>query len=133
MFDLSAQFHPKKNKKTPKPPQPPSNPSPAPPPTSTDIDSSFKQMRLQQKELQDQLDDLFNKSGLSRSAFENPANFSKTAWTHLQAKKEALEAAIHGMSLEELRKSKVVINAGKETKKRKGKTLGSRHRWLDMH
>lgn len=88
-------------------------------------------------DLQKKLDYVCQISGLSRkqvaTLLENPSNFHPEKWKHMQLQKELLEQKLYAAFGLELKQKKLHKKKRLAAKERKGKTLGARKRWIDMH
>jgi hypothetical protein len=63
----------------------------------------------------------------------NKANFSEKEWQAIQSHRELIASSLGVKSKELITKEKKVQETRKMVKGRKGKTLGARRRWIDMH
>lgn len=101
-----------------------------------DIDQKLDQMTKQYHQLVEQLDEAYQKSGVSPNELskycQNPDNFKPSEWERFKQTKEGIETSITGLSSEKLRKSKEIKLNLKGAKERRGKTLGARKNWLNM-
>jgi hypothetical protein len=140
LFDLSARGASKKKPQKASLPMPPASVKNVPlqnVPQNEDIRAQLEKMKELQSKFTLQIEELCKKTGKDPQTIakfcQNPSNFSKKQWDELQHKKTELEMKLTGLSQENLetqKKSKAVTAA---TKERRGKTLGSRKNWLDMH
>jgi len=64
--------------------------------------------------------------------FNDPQNWPPLEWERVQLKKEELEERVLGKKKSEIKRLKKQKQAQKMSKDRKGKTLGSRKKWLPM-
>lgn len=105
--------------------------------STDDVIQKLQKMQEKHTKLVGQIEEIFQKSGVDPKELEryceNPSNFTPIQWTRVQERKEEIETSITGMSRENLRKSKDEKAKTQVTKERRGKTLGSRKKWLDMH
>lgn len=68
-----------------------------------------------------------------RKYLENPQNFSPKEWQLIQAHREKLEQSLGITAMPAFKKFKKAKETQEQTKQRKGKTLGTRKNWIDMH
>lgn len=124
LFDLSGKGRGK------------TKPSPKPA-TKDDVFERIETMQKRHHELVKQLEETYQKSGVDPKELskycQNPDNFTDKQWEQYKERKEQIETSITGLSPEKLRKSKESKAATRVTKERRGKTLGARKNWLNMH
>ena len=144
LFDPSSHKHPKKVPKQ-------GTPSPAPKAVKTEIkraarEKLFKDPELKEwvekmdkmrKELNEKTNKLLEKGGHTplsiKRYLDDPKNFSPQDWQLIQKQRDTLEADL-GLAIDPaFKKMKKTKETKVLSKERKGKTLGSRKRWLDMH
>lgn len=105
--------------------------------SSDDVYQRFEQMKKQYDKLVQQLDETYQKSGIAPKELsrycQNPDNFKASEWERFKQTKEEIEVSITGLSAEKLKKSKDSKLNVKGAKERRGKTLGARKNWLNMH
>lgn len=108
-------------------------------PQDSEIKEMMGQIKTMQSDLQSRFDQLYQESGMDaeqlKTFMENPKNFFPKDWEYLQQNKHVLEEKVWTAVGEEL---KPKANAHIRTRaniadERKGKTLGSRKKWLPMH
>lgn len=104
---------------------------------SSEVLEQLKTMQEMHLRMEKQLEEAFQKSGVDPKELakfcENPDNFTPGQWLRYKQTKEQVEMQITGLSKENLIKSKEVKAKAQVSKERRGKTLGSRKNWLNMH
>lgn len=102
-----------------------------------DAMQNLKIMNERHLEIQQRMDDAFQKSGVDPKDLdkycENPNNFTPSQWSRLQHQQEEIEMILTGLSKESLAAQKELKVKSRVDKARKGKTLGARKNWLNMH
>ena len=124
----------------------PSETSPPSPPASSDgkkllnyveVQEIFARMWRMQQEIQEKIDLIYEKTGMTRSKIEsylsNSNNFNPGVWDSLQKNIESLEQKIWSTVGKDVKKRSVDKKQQKLSKERKGKTLGGRKKWISMH
>lgn len=97
----------------------------------------IEKMDLMQRELENKTNSLLEKGGHTplsiKRYLDDPKNFSPQDWQLIQQQRDQLEADL-GLAIDpSFRKLKKTQETKVMSKERKGKTLGSRKNWLDMH
>lgn len=133
LFDLSgggAKKGPPKKKVVPSRPK-------ESPHLDKDTAELLTRMKEQHEELQGKIDEVLSKKGLSpgqlKSFFANPSNFSEKEWSEIKQQKGKLAAKILGVSETAAERKIEDTEISKAAKDRRGKTLGARRKWLNMH
>lgn len=105
--------------------------------TSENIYETLKKMQERHIDITKKLEEAFQKSGIDPQELskycENPDNFTSSQWTQFLQRKEAIELEVTGLSKDSFKEKKDLKEKVKISKERRGKTLGSRKHWLDMH
>ncbi len=128
LFDLSGgrEKKPEKNRQETARPQ-----------TSSDVMADLKTMQEMHTKIEKQLEEAYQKAGVDPKELtkycENPDNFTPGQLLRFKQGKEQVEMQITGLSKEHLSKSKEEKAKSQVSKERRGKTLGSRKNWLNMH
>lgn len=136
VFDLSGSGK-KPGKKPEKSPLAKKSSS-TPPPKITDAETRnmLERIKLLQSKLNEQIEDVMKKTGKDPTSVmkfaQNPSNFSPEQWNKMIEKKEELEKQITGLTKEQIQTKHAKKDLKESVKGRKGKTLGSRKKWLDM-
>lgn len=131
IFDTARKKAMDKGKETPSPP-------PAPIKTTGEtetVEEMLSKIAAMRDDLRKKMDILVEKSGVSRQEIvnycSNPNNFSTQKWEQMERKRRDFEAKVWaalGKSVEGAKEQQ----ASKDTKARKGKTLGARGNWIPM-
>lgn len=104
-------------------------------PEDPEIRAFVEKMESMYKELKDKTAHLIEKGGHSplsvKRYLADPKNFSPKEWQLIQHEREAIERAIALPS--DFKKAKKVKETKTLSKERRGKTLGTRKGWIDMH
>jgi hypothetical protein len=107
-------------------------------PQDPEISSMMGKIREMQSDLQSRFDKLYKDTGMDASKIkdfiDNPKNFLPTDWEFLQQNKKILEDKVWNAVGEELKPTheKTIRTRANIADERKGKTLGSRKKWLPM-
>ena len=100
-----------------------------------EINKMLEQIFKMREDLQKKLDDIFQKTGLSRAEIEsflnNPNNYPPGKWEKFQNEKKLLEDKLY-VALGIDRKHKAKQEDIKTAKERKGKFLGGRKNWIPI-
>lgn len=133
VFDLSSGSSKKKPAKAKAMP----SALPASFPSIEDAQEMLKKMTSMHTELVKRMDETFQKTGIEPSELagycQDPSHFLPSQWEHLQTQKEEIETKLSGLSSEKLKKQKKKRLDAQASKGRKGKMLGARRQWLNMH
>ncbi len=94
-------------------------------------------VRKQREGLDQNVDTLFEKAGLSPTEvsnyLDNPDNFTEQQWKRIQKNREEIQAFVWDALGEEKKERYLAEKKKKRGKKRKKKTLGSRRRgWIKL-
>lgn len=104
---------------------------------NTNVIEELKVMQEMHTKIEKQLEEAFQKAGVDPKELskycENPDNFTPGQWLRYKQSKEQVEMQITGLSKETLSKTKEEKAKSQVSKERRGKTLGSRKNWLNMH
>ncbi len=129
LFDLSSGGKENKPAKTRQEPVRPNN--------ANEVFEQLKTMQEMHLKIEKQLEEAYQKSGVDPKELskycENPDNFTPGQWLRYKQTKEQVEMQITGLSKESLSKTKELNAKSQIAKERRGKTLGSRKNWLNMH
>ena len=101
-----------------------------------EVEEAFKKLEDQHEKLEKQLETAFDSLGKGPNELEtylsNPNNFSSETWKMMEKEKELyikkITKAVGKNAMEGEKKKKIK----KAQKKRRGKSLGARKKWLDM-
>lgn len=97
----------------------------------------IQKMKKTHEEFSAKIDNAFTLLGKSREEIatlcEKPENFDQQDYEEYIQRKEEMEAKILGISKDLLKKEKRKKADKLASKDRRGKMLGGRKRWLDMH
>lgn len=130
LFDLSSGGKEKKPEKNRQVPTRSIN-------NSSDVITELKNMQEMHSKMEKQLEEAYQKAGVDPKELskycENPDNFTPGQWLRYKQSKEQVEMQITGLSKETLTKTKEEKAKSQVSKERRGKTLGSRKNWLNMH
>lgn len=155
IFDPSSHkpSKPKPPKKAPPPPPPPpSRPAAVPreggiPARSapkipkaiipTDIKEIFSKIKEMKSEIDDKIQFILGQKGHTAESIKrylnNPQNFTPTEWMMMQTHRGDLEQKLGSLITPQLKTLQTKQQAAEQGKNRKGKTLGSRKKWLPMN
>jgi len=102
----------------------------------TDMKQMFDKMRTMHRELKESLEKTFEKTGINPKHFEDSLKLAKSTplWTEGQKEKQLLEQKVAEAIGTTVPRAKTEKER-KEThmsKERKGKTLGSRKKWIPV-
>ena len=129
LFDLSSGGKERKPEK--------SRQELASPNSDRDALAELKSMQEMHNKIEKQLEEAYQKAGVDPKELskfcENPDNFTPGQWLRYKQSKEQVEMQITGLSKESLDKNKQEKAKSQVSKERRGKTLGSRKNWLNMH
>lgn len=104
---------------------------------ASDAVAELKSMQEMHSKIEKQLEEAYQKAGVDPKELskycENPDNFTPGQWLRYKQSKELVETQITGLSKETLSKNKEEKAKSQVSKERRGKTLGSRKNWLNMH
>lgn len=129
LFDLSGGEKEKKPEKT--------RQVTASPKISNEAMAQIKLMQEKHLKIEKEIEEAFQKAGVDPKELskycENPDNFTPSQWLRYKQRKEQVEMQITGLSKENLSKVKEAKAKSQVSKERRGKTLGSRKNWLNMH
>jgi hypothetical protein len=129
LFDLSGGGKEKKPEKNRQGPDRTKN--------ASDVIAELKSMQEMHTKIEKQLEEAYQKAGVDPKELskycENPDNFTPGQWLRYKQSKEQVEMQITGLSKETLSKTKEEKAKSQVSKERRGKTLGSRKNWLNMH
>lgn len=154
IFDPSAH-KPSKPKPTKKAPLPPPPPPPAPLaapreggiparsgpkiPTATiptDINEIFAKIKEMKAEIDEKIQFILGQKGHTAESIKrylnDPQNFTPAEWTMMQTHRVELEQKLGSLINPQLKTFQKTQEATEKDKSRKGKTLGSRKKWLPM-
>ena len=107
-------------------------------PQDPEIKEMVSKIKKMQTDLQSRLDQVYQETGMNgeelKTFIENPKNFLPKDWEYIQKNKHVLEEKVWETLGEELKPptGHVVRTRGNIADERKGKTLGSRKKWLPM-
>ena len=136
LFDLSSGGKDKKPEKIRQTPDRLKTPTEIPK-NSSDLMEELKTMQEMHIKIEKQLEEAFQKAGVDPKELskycENPDNFTPGQWLRYKQSKEQVEMQITGLSKESLNQTKEAKANSQVSKERRGKTLGSRKNWLNMH
>lgn len=109
-------------------------------PQDPEIRDMVGQIKTMQDDLKSRFDQLYVETGMNedqlKTFMDNPKNFLPADWEFLQKNKNVLEEKVWNAVGEELKpkpQSAVRSSRTNPNDERKGKTLGARKKWLDMH
>ncbi len=141
IFERAGQaFGFKKKKKKPET-SIPAEQAVAPPPQEPiledlEIDEIFRKIREMDQDLQKRIENVIQLSGMSKeeldSYIDDPKNFPPDQWSKMQHDKEELERKMYSLIGSQAKKRTLRFKKKKLEKGRRGKTLGSRKKWLQM-
>ena len=134
VFDLSSES----SKKRPIKPTAKTPPTPkVAPPSMEDTQEMLQNMAEKHSELMKKMDVAFEKAGVDpkelKDYCQDPSHFSPSQWKKFKAESEEIELKLSGLSKEGLMKKHKKSLDSKAGKDRKGKMLGARKQWLNMH
>lgn len=107
-------------------------------PQDPEIKEMVGKIKQMQTDLQSRLDEMYLETGMNgeqlKTFMENPKNFLPKDWEYIQNNKHVLEAKVWETLGEELKPptGPVIRTRANVADERKGKTLGSRKKWLPM-
>jgi len=126
IFD-EASKKPKKAKK----PAPPKKPL-----TDAEVSKMLDRMNEMRREIEKKVEDACEGKGLTwqnvQDYVNEPKNFLPTEWKRLQHRREEVAEKLWASLGTDVKKKKAAVTKKKVAKKRKGKTLGARKRWIPM-
>jgi len=97
---------------------------------------NLQRLKTLQDDLNAKMQHIGELTGMSQEALfailEDPSRFSKEQWLHMQKEKDRAEKEIAKDLGSEVKKRAKAKREKKLTKKRKGKMLGMRKRWLSL-
>lgn len=155
IFDFASSKGPKPKKHTPKEPlakkeqpsetikkkPPQSSPPSADKKNYTDSETveMLEKMNTMRRDLEKKLEGLYQQSGMSgdelQAYLDNPKNVGEVLWEKIQQQRQELSDKLYKMvGIEEKARSTIKKSKEKEeaVKKRKGKTLGTRKKWIPI-
>lgn len=103
-----------------------------------DVDTNklLEKIFLMRQELEEKLNDIYEKTGIPRDEIErfinNPKNFSGAEWENIAKEKKQLEDQLYAiLKLEKRHPTKKEVS-DQASKDRKGKVLGGRKKWIPI-
>lgn len=132
LFDLSRESA----KKLPKA-KPPPKKEPGFTLSNEEVFEILRYMKDRHTKIVQELEEAFRKSGIAPDELarycENPNNFTPLQWESYKRAKAEVVQSITGMSAAEIQEKQDAKDKKHLSKDRRGKTLGSRKNWLNMH
>jgi hypothetical protein len=107
--------------------------------SDSEMTQMLEKINKMRRDLEKKLEDLHDQSGLSKEQLQaymdNPQNVGTPQWQKIQQRREELSEKLYGMIGAEERiraMAKKNQEVEKNTKTRKGKTLGNRKKWIPI-
>lgn len=104
--------------------------------TADGLALQFERAKENYLDIQKRLDDVYMSTGWTSSAlddyFNNPNNFAPAEWKVIQMQMEQMQTRFTGKTTAEKQNQDKAKSEEKKAAERKGKTLGSRKKWIPM-
>lgn len=101
-----------------------------------ELESRFSEIEKIHNEIEKKLDDVYSQSTFSKKSItdylDNPNNFNSLQWAQIEKRRQEFQDQIWSILGKKQKDKAMKKSEGKLAKEGKGKTLGSRKKWMPM-